>query len=157
MTAMWQQAVKKHTHPRGLHAPLPWPGLQVEAFFEYYPRRVAQVLFVDAPWVFYPAWEVIKPAMRKYAALVSSAAVCRARMQLQAGAHAAHAGQLCHVCPQHGMLTPAARALPACWLLRLWPSLCCLAPPALLCAGALPHRARAGKGVFHACNRAHGL
>lgn len=42
----------------------------VEAFFEYYPRRVGQVLFVEAPWVFYPAWEVIKPLMRKYAALV---------------------------------------------------------------------------------------
>ncbi len=49
------------------------PGLQVEAFFEYYPRRVGQVLFVDAPWVFYPAWEVIKPLMRKYKALVSAA------------------------------------------------------------------------------------
>lgn len=46
--------------------------LQVEAFFEYYPRRVGQVLFVDAPWVFYPAWEVIKPLMRKYKALVSA-------------------------------------------------------------------------------------
>jgi hypothetical protein len=45
---------------------------QVEAFFEYFPRRVGQVLFVDAPWVFQPAWQVIKPLMRKYAALVSS-------------------------------------------------------------------------------------
>lgn len=25
---------------------------------------------VDAPWVFQPAWEVIRPLMRKYAALV---------------------------------------------------------------------------------------
>ena len=29
-----------------------------------------QVLLVDAPWVFGPAWEVIRPLMRKYAALV---------------------------------------------------------------------------------------
>lgn len=43
----------------------------VEAFFEYYPRRVGQVLFVDAPWVFQPAWAAIQPLMRKYAALVS--------------------------------------------------------------------------------------
>jgi hypothetical protein len=32
-----------------------------------------QVLFVEAPWVFQPAWQVIKPLMRKYAALVSIA------------------------------------------------------------------------------------
>jgi hypothetical protein len=31
---------------------------------------VGQVLFVDAPWVFQPAWQIIKPLMRKYAALV---------------------------------------------------------------------------------------
>ncbi|KAJ9519999.1 hypothetical protein QJQ45_014725 [Haematococcus lacustris] len=43
---------------------------QVEAFFEYYPRRVAQVLFVEAPWMFQPAWAAIQPLMRKYAALV---------------------------------------------------------------------------------------
>lgn len=44
--------------------------MQIEAFFEYYPRRVGQVLLVEAPWVFGPAWEVIRPLMRKYAALV---------------------------------------------------------------------------------------
>eukprot|EP00798_Chlamydomonas_sp_ICE-L_P025636 gene25636-11294_t len=42
----------------------------IDAFFEYYPRRVGQVLFVEAPWVFIPAWEAIKPLMRKYSALV---------------------------------------------------------------------------------------
>jgi hypothetical protein len=51
----------------------PLYAVQVEAFFEFYPRRVGQVLFVDAPWVFYPAWEVIRPLMRKYAALVRPA------------------------------------------------------------------------------------
>lgn len=45
--------------------------MQVDAFFEYYPRRVGQVLMVEAPWVFTPAWEVIKPLLRKYKALVS--------------------------------------------------------------------------------------
>ena len=42
----------------------------MEAFFEYYPRRVAQVLFVEAPWLFNLCWESIKPLMGKYAALV---------------------------------------------------------------------------------------
>jgi hypothetical protein len=31
---------------------------------------VAQVLFVDAPWIFKGPWAVIRPLMRKYAALV---------------------------------------------------------------------------------------
>ncbi|GAX79298.1 hypothetical protein CEUSTIGMA_g6739.t1 [Chlamydomonas eustigma] len=55
-------------------------GFLVEAFFEYYPRRVGQVLLVDAPWMFGPAWEIIKPLMRKYAALVrfvSAEEVCQ--------------------------------------------------------------------------------
>ncbi|KAG2449598.1 hypothetical protein HYH02_005131 [Chlamydomonas schloesseri] len=52
------------------NADFAFAAFMVEAFFEYYPRRVSQVLFVEAPWVFFPAWEVIKPLMRKYAALV---------------------------------------------------------------------------------------
>jgi len=52
------------------NADFAFAAFMVEAFFEYYPRRVAQVLLVDAPWVFQPAWAVIKPLMRKYAALV---------------------------------------------------------------------------------------
>lgn len=52
------------------NADFQFAAFMVEAFFEYYPRRVGQVLFVEAPWVFFPAWEVIKPLMRKYAALV---------------------------------------------------------------------------------------
>lgn len=51
----------------------------VEAFFELYPKRVGQVLFVEAPWVFLPAWEVIKPAMRKYAALVEFVSIKQVR------------------------------------------------------------------------------
>jgi hypothetical protein len=56
-----------------LRDPLPfcWHARQIEAFFEYYPRRVGQVLFVEAPWVFTPLWHAIKPMMRKYGALVS--------------------------------------------------------------------------------------
>ncbi|KAI8470161.1 MAG: CRAL-TRIO domain-containing protein [Monoraphidium minutum] len=52
------------------NADLQFAGFLVEAFFEYYPRRMGQVLMVDAPWIFQPSWAVIKPLLRKYAALV---------------------------------------------------------------------------------------
>ena len=42
----------------------------VDIFFTYYPKRLSQVLFVDAPWVFKPGWEMVKPWLKKYAALV---------------------------------------------------------------------------------------
>ena len=40
-------------------------------FFTYYPKRLGQVLMVDAPWLFQPPWQLIKPLLKKYAALVS--------------------------------------------------------------------------------------
>ena len=43
---------------------------QVDIFFLYYPKRLGQVLFVDAPWGFSPGWELVKPWLKKYAALV---------------------------------------------------------------------------------------
>jgi len=52
------------------NADFTFAAFMVEAFFVHYPKRVGQVLLVDAPWVFAPAWEVIRPLMRKYAALV---------------------------------------------------------------------------------------
>lgn len=39
-------------------------------FFTYYPKRLGQVLMVDAPWVFQPPWQLIKPLLRKYSGLV---------------------------------------------------------------------------------------
>ncbi|KAK9815632.1 hypothetical protein WJX72_007170 [[Myrmecia] bisecta] len=42
----------------------------VDIFFTYYPKRLGQVLFVDAPWMFQPGWEMVKPWLKKYAALV---------------------------------------------------------------------------------------
>ncbi|KAI3432274.1 hypothetical protein D9Q98_003834 [Chlorella vulgaris] len=42
----------------------------VDIFFLYYPKRLSQVLFVEAPWVFKPGWEIVKPWLKKYAALV---------------------------------------------------------------------------------------
>ncbi|WIA20831.1 hypothetical protein OEZ85_005184 [Tetradesmus obliquus] len=42
----------------------------LQAVPECYPRRVGQVLLVDAPWIFKAPWEAFKPLLRKYAALV---------------------------------------------------------------------------------------
>ena len=44
--------------------------MQVDIFFTYYPKRLGRVLFVDAPWLFQPGWNVVKPWLKKYAALV---------------------------------------------------------------------------------------
>jgi len=42
----------------------------VDIFFTYYPKRLSQVLFVDAPFLFKPGWEMIRPWLKKYQALV---------------------------------------------------------------------------------------
>jgi hypothetical protein len=38
--------------------------------FDIYPKRIGQVLLVGAPLIFQPVWQVIKPLLGKYAALV---------------------------------------------------------------------------------------
>jgi hypothetical protein len=42
----------------------------VDVFFTYYPKRLSQVLLVEAPWVFKPGWEMVRPWLKKYQALV---------------------------------------------------------------------------------------
>ncbi|CAG9464569.1 unnamed protein product [Pedinophyceae sp. YPF-701] len=42
----------------------------VKLFFNIYPKRIGQVLLVDAPFVFKPVWAVIKPLLGKYSKLV---------------------------------------------------------------------------------------
>lgn len=44
---------------------------QFDVFYCYYPKRLAQVLFVDAPFVFKPIWQLAKPLLKSYASLVS--------------------------------------------------------------------------------------
>lgn len=44
---------------------------QFDVFYNYYPRRLGQVLFVDAPFVFKPIWQLAKPLLKSYASLVS--------------------------------------------------------------------------------------
>ncbi|KAF6136955.1 hypothetical protein GIB67_030719 [Kingdonia uniflora] len=40
-----------------------------DAFYYYYPKRLEQFLFVDAPFVFLPLWQLVKPLLRSYASL----------------------------------------------------------------------------------------
>mmetsp|Transcript_5357 Transcript_5357/g.12891 ORF Transcript_5357/g.12891 Transcript_5357/m.12891 type:complete len:84 (-) Transcript_5357:682-933(-) len=44
--------------------------LFVDAFFNYYPRRLGLLLMVDAPMIFQPTWQIIKPLLRSYSRLV---------------------------------------------------------------------------------------
>ncbi|KAL5064616.1 hypothetical protein RYX36_026353 [Vicia faba] len=41
-----------------------------DVFYCYYPKRLSQVLFVDAPFVFKPIWQLTKPLLKSYASLV---------------------------------------------------------------------------------------
>nr|POE77325.1 motile sperm domain-containing protein 2 [Quercus suber] len=41
-----------------------------ELCYYYYPKRLGQVLFVEAPFVFKPIWQFAKPMMKSYASLV---------------------------------------------------------------------------------------
>ncbi|OEL37121.1 hypothetical protein BAE44_0001860 [Dichanthelium oligosanthes] len=42
----------------------------IDVFYYYYPKRLGQVLFVDAPFIFQPMWQVVKPLLKSYASLV---------------------------------------------------------------------------------------
>ncbi|XP_074584826.1 CRAL-TRIO domain-containing protein C3H8.02 [Curcuma longa] len=41
----------------------------IDVFYYYYPKRLGQVLFVNAPLVFRPVWQLIKPLLKSYASL----------------------------------------------------------------------------------------
>lgn len=41
-----------------------------DVFYNYYPRRLGGVLFVEAPFVFRPIWQIAKPLVKSYASLV---------------------------------------------------------------------------------------
>ncbi|KAF3502856.1 hypothetical protein F2Q69_00040070, partial [Brassica cretica] len=43
-----------------------------DVFYYYYPSRLDEVLFVDAPFIFQPIWQFTKPVVKSYASLVSS-------------------------------------------------------------------------------------
>ncbi|XP_022026848.1 CRAL-TRIO domain-containing protein C589.09, mitochondrial-like [Helianthus annuus] len=41
-----------------------------DVLYYYYPSRLGQVLFVEAPFVFQPIWQLAKPLVKSYASLV---------------------------------------------------------------------------------------
>jgi len=43
----------------------------INVFFNYYPRRLDQVLFVEAPLIFRPTWAFVKPLLGQYSRIVS--------------------------------------------------------------------------------------
>lgn len=49
---------------------LSFAPMQFDAFYYYYPKRLSEVLFVDAPFIFKPVWQIIKPLLKSYASLV---------------------------------------------------------------------------------------
>ncbi|XP_072998717.1 phosphatidylinositol transfer protein CSR1 [Typha latifolia] len=42
----------------------------IDVFYYYYPKRLGEVLFVDAPFMFQPIWQLVKPLLKSYASLV---------------------------------------------------------------------------------------
>lgn len=57
------------------NADLEYVVFLVDAFFKYYPRRIGEVLLVDAPLIFRPTWMIAKPMLGKYAKLVKFVSV----------------------------------------------------------------------------------
>ncbi|KAA8540795.1 hypothetical protein F0562_024286 [Nyssa sinensis] len=41
-----------------------------DVLYYYYPKRVGEVLFVEAPFVFKPIWQLVKPLLKSYASLL---------------------------------------------------------------------------------------
>ncbi|CAH8392935.1 unnamed protein product [Eruca vesicaria subsp. sativa] len=46
-----------------------------DVFYYYYPSRLDEVLFVDAPFIFQPIWQITKPVVKSYASLVKFCSV----------------------------------------------------------------------------------
>ncbi|KAF8037092.1 hypothetical protein BT93_B0107 [Corymbia citriodora subsp. variegata] len=52
------------------NADLKFLTFMFDVFYYYYPKRLGQVLFVEAPFVFKPIWQLAKPLLKSYASLV---------------------------------------------------------------------------------------
>ncbi|ESR53112.1 CRAL-TRIO domain-containing protein [Citrus sinensis] len=46
-----------------------------DVFYYYHPKRLGEVLFVEAPFVFKPFWQLTKPLLKSYASLVKFCSV----------------------------------------------------------------------------------
>ena len=77
---------------------------QIDVFFNYYPKRLGQVLFVDAPFIFQPGWNMVKPLVGKYAALVSNSQSSSFLFCTQQNSclDMPHFDPLCHCIASHG-------------------------------------------------------
>ncbi|KAF1867647.1 hypothetical protein Lal_00050079 [Lupinus albus] len=53
----------------------------LNVFYYYYPKRLAQILFVDAPFVFKPMWQLVKPLLKSYTSLVRFCSVDTVRKE----------------------------------------------------------------------------
>ena len=58
----------------------------IKCIFTYFPKRVSQVLFIEAPLVFRPVWGLVKPWLGKYSSLVRFVSVEEANEYFQDGA-----------------------------------------------------------------------
>jgi hypothetical protein len=54
-------------------------GFLIEAFFNFYPKRAAEVLMVDAPLAFMGPYELMTPALGKYGNLIKFVSVSQVR------------------------------------------------------------------------------
>ncbi|XP_031105330.1 phosphatidylinositol transfer protein CSR1 isoform X1 [Ipomoea triloba] len=52
-----------------------------DVFYYYYPRRLGEVLFVEAPFIFQPVWQLAKPMLKSYASLVRFCSVAEVRKE----------------------------------------------------------------------------
>ncbi|XP_052174719.1 phosphatidylinositol transfer protein CSR1 isoform X1 [Diospyros lotus] len=52
-----------------------------DVFYNYYPKRLGEVLFVEAPFVFRPIWQLAKPLLKSYASLVRFCSVAEVRKE----------------------------------------------------------------------------
>ena len=57
----------------------------IKCIFDYFPKRISQVLLIEPPWVFTPVWQIIKPLMGKYAALVKQVKASEAKAYFKEG------------------------------------------------------------------------
>lgn len=61
---------KNHAHTQIIYPVAIMYLLQFDVLYYYYPKRLGQVLFVEAPFVFKPIWQLVKPLLKSYASLV---------------------------------------------------------------------------------------
>ncbi|XP_031287756.1 phosphatidylinositol transfer protein CSR1 isoform X1 [Pistacia vera] len=57
------------------NADLKFLTFMFDIFYNYYPKRLREVLFVGAPFIFKPFWQLVKPLLKSYASMVKFCSV----------------------------------------------------------------------------------